>query len=72
MENEPSQFVEFKSFRGTFATWDTLFEKASDFATQVGRDKLISISHSSDHSDGVVTVWFWSHSPKNPNVVSHK
>ena len=55
-----SEFVTYRVFRGTLATWDQLFAQASEFATQVGRENLISISHSADNSDGVVTVWFWS------------
>ena len=46
-------------FRGTFATWPDLFEQAAEFATKVGRDRLITIAHSEDKDDGVVTVWYW-------------
>lgn len=52
--------VKFKMFRGVFASWDKLFTQASEFATKIGRDKVINISHSDSHSDGVVTVWYWS------------
>jgi hypothetical protein len=41
------------------ATWNQLFQEAADFATSIGRDRLIGISHSEDHNDGVVTVWYW-------------
>jgi hypothetical protein len=51
--------VAYEQFRGTFASWDSLFQEAADFATAIGRERLISISHSADHSDGVVTVWYW-------------
>lgn len=34
--------------------------EAADFATVIGKDRLISISHSSDHGEGVITVWYWS------------
>lgn len=54
--------VDFKIFRGTFASWETLFQQAADFATQIGKENLISISHSEDKSEGVVTVWFWTNS----------
>jgi hypothetical protein len=53
-------FVRFKQFRGTFTRWEKLFSDAAEFATQVGRERLITISHSADHSEGVVTVWFWA------------
>ena len=36
-----------------------LFDRAVEFATQVGREKVISISHSEDRNNGVVVVWYW-------------
>jgi hypothetical protein len=47
-------------FRGVLTSWEALFEEASEFATEIGPDRLISISHSEDKSDGVVTVWYWT------------
>jgi hypothetical protein len=52
--------VEYKIFRGTFASWEDLFTQATTFATTLGDGRLISISHSADHSDGVVAVWYWA------------
>ncbi len=52
--------VTYKIFRGTLATWDTLFDRATEFATCLGRDALINISHSASGADGVVTVWYWT------------
>ena len=52
--------VTFKMFRGTIATWEQLFSEAAMFATTVGRERLISISHSEDQQDGVVAVWYWA------------
>jgi hypothetical protein len=49
-----------RHFGSSFKTWDALFAEAAAFATQIGRGRLISISHSEDHSKGVVTVWYWS------------
>ncbi|MEZ6049048.1 MAG: hypothetical protein R3C11_26425 [Planctomycetaceae bacterium] len=46
-------------FRGRLTTWDDLFTQAAEFATLQGRDNVISISHSEDKSDGVITVWYW-------------
>jgi hypothetical protein len=51
--------VEFRKFRGTFASWDDLCAEAAAFATKLTDGRLISISHSADHSDGLVVVWFW-------------
>jgi hypothetical protein len=46
-------------FRSSFKTWEGMFEDAATFASTVPPDRLISISHSEDHSKGVVVVWFW-------------
>ena len=51
--------VNYKLFKGTLASWDMLFQEAATFATRIGRDRLISISHSEDQNAGVVTVWYW-------------
>ena len=54
--------VRFEVFRGVMASWPDLFQQASEFATQLGHDRLITISHSEDQQDGVVAVWYWSDS----------
>jgi hypothetical protein len=56
--------VRFQSFRGRFESWETLFSEAANFATSLGPDRVISISHSEDHNDGVVTVWYWDRLPE--------
>ena len=50
----------YRTFRGTFATWEKLFAEAADFATEIGPERVVGISHSDDRSDGVVTVWYWT------------
>ena len=60
--SEPSSSgfrVGFKHFRGTWGTWEELFLQASAYASEVGPERLISISHSEDGNDGVVTVLYW-------------
>ena len=52
--------VEYKTFRGILAGWEKLFQQAAEFATQIGKERLINISHSENHGKGVVTVWYWS------------
>jgi hypothetical protein len=59
-EPKPAWRMSCKVFRGTFATWEKLFSEAAEFATSVGPERVISISHSEDDSDGVVAVWFWT------------
>ena len=45
----------FKSLR----PWDELLGEAGEFATKIGRERLISISHSHTGFEGVVAVWYW-------------
>lgn len=49
--------VRYEIFRGRLTTWDQVFADAAEYATRVGPDRLISISHS---HDGIVAVWYWS------------
>ena len=51
--------VKCEFFQRTFATWDTLFAEAAEFAAQIGRERLIGISHSHEEGEGVVAVWYW-------------
>jgi hypothetical protein len=51
--------VNFEVFRSSFDSWETLFQQAADFAESIGKENLISISHSEDANEGVVTVWYW-------------
>jgi len=57
--SRPSPRVAFRHFRDRWKSWEELFQEAADFAGTVGPQRLISISHSADQSDGVVTVWYW-------------
>ena len=52
--------VGFEIFRGAFASWEDLFDKAAKYATELGETRVINISHSCSGTDGVVTVWYWS------------
>lgn len=54
-----TRHVGFEVFRGTLTTWDALFASAAELATKIGPENLITISHSADRNQGVVTVWFW-------------
>jgi hypothetical protein len=55
----PRRRVVFRYFDSTWGSWHTLFQEAADFASQIGPERLISISHSEDDNDGVVAVWYW-------------
>ncbi|MBI3829963.1 MAG: hypothetical protein HY291_10625 [Planctomycetes bacterium] len=53
--------VRYRYFRaGALTTWDELFSQVAEFATSIGKDRLIGISQSEDKSDALVTVWYWS------------
>jgi len=54
-----SQKVLLKVYRGVWTSWNDLFTEASNFAASIGKERLISISHSEDENDGIVTVWYW-------------
>jgi hypothetical protein len=51
--------VRFEIFRGSLTSWKTLFEEAAEFSSRLKPEKVISISHSCDQFEGVVTVWYW-------------
>jgi hypothetical protein len=50
--------VKYKLFRTSYKKWEELFEEAAGFASTLG-DRLINITQSCDHSDSLVTVWYW-------------
>ncbi len=52
--------VQFRLFRSSMSSWQSLFSEAAAFADSIGKENLISISHSEDNNDGVVTVWYWA------------
>ncbi len=67
----PQVRAAFRTFRGTLVSWTALFTDAAAFATSLGPDRVISISHSSAKNDGVVTVWYWDDGdPLRDNSVS--
>ena len=58
-EAEPPRLARYKVFRSALTTWESLFGEAAEFATQMGPERLITVSHSADNGEGVVTVWYW-------------
>ena len=60
--------VQFEIFRSTYESWEILFAKAALFASKIGKDRLIGISHSHENTLGVVTVWYWSADTKEVGV----
>lgn len=51
--------LNFQVFRGLLVTWNQLFRQAADFASEIGRERVVNISHSEDHNNAVVVVWYW-------------
>jgi hypothetical protein len=51
--------VKFQIFRSSFKSWEDLCAEAAAFASDKGRDRVIGLSVSEDHNDGVVIVWYW-------------
>ncbi len=60
-----SLVVKFEIFRSPISSWEKLFEAASLFATRIGKEKVINISHSWGTSEGIVTVWYWAEQASN-------
>ena len=59
-KEELAMRVKFEVFRGALMSWRNLFEQAASFASERPSERLISISHSADSGEGVVTVWYWA------------
>ncbi len=51
--------VHYRAFREQPVNWEALFEKSAKFASTIAPERLISISHSSNGTEGIVSVWFW-------------
>jgi len=52
--------VVYKVFQSATESWESLFDQAAEFASSLGPEQLISISHSENiRSMGAVSVWYW-------------
>jgi hypothetical protein len=58
-DGDVARFADFKLFRSSLSPWETIFREAADFATHIGPSRVISISHSQDGGEAIVTVWYW-------------
>lgn len=56
--------LRFKIFSSMVLSWETLMQEASDFASSIGQERVVSISHSAERgefmSTGTVVVWYWA------------
>jgi hypothetical protein len=50
--------AQFKIIRGTFKSWDELFDEASTFGTSIGHRRVLTVGHSEANKTGVVTIWY--------------
>ena len=47
---------------GPFTSWEDLFCRVETFASEMGPERLINISHSAEQGGfGVVAVWYWEY-----------
>ncbi len=58
-EDQSGPRATFRFFRDSRISWEGLFQRAAAFASKLGPERVISISHSSDANNGVVVVWYW-------------
>ena len=61
--------MRFETFRSSMRSWDALLEEAAQFASKQGPARVISASHSSDSSDGLVTIWYREGAPQRPGTL---
>jgi len=51
--------VRFQLFHSSIKSWRDLCAEAAAFASELGKERVINISMSEDHHDGVIVVWYW-------------
>jgi hypothetical protein len=52
--------IVYKSFDSKMASREKLFKAVVDFANRIERKDLITLTHSEDRDNIVVTVWYWT------------
>ncbi len=52
-------YTHYRMFKSSVKTWQTMLNEASDFASTIGEQRVINISHSCDNNKAVVVVWYW-------------
>jgi hypothetical protein len=64
--------VLFKAFDSKMASREKLFKAASEFANQIGPDRLITLTHSEDRDNIVITIWYWGEEEIRPGPAKIK
>lgn len=54
-------YMSVKVFSSNRKSLGEVCEEAAEFATSVGPERLVSVSHSSEGSRSLVVVWYWTH-----------
>jgi len=49
----------FKIFKSLSEPWDAMSRQVADYLTELGPEKVISVSHSHEGHIGVIIVWYW-------------
>jgi len=56
--------ITFKVFDSKLASREKLFKAAVDFANMLPQDQLITITHSEDRDNTVITIWYRTDEPE--------
>jgi hypothetical protein len=56
----------FKSFDSKMASREKLFKAAVEYANQLGRERILTLSHSEDRDNIVITIWYWADEEMKP------
>src|SRR4051794_32879890 len=64
--------VLFKSWDSKMASREKLFKAATEFATKIGEERLINITHSEDRDNIVITIWYWGEQDEREEKVAKK
>jgi hypothetical protein len=64
--------VLFKTWDSKMASREKLFKAATEFATKLGEERLINITHSEDRDNIVITIWYWGDQEEKEEKVVKK
>lgn len=56
----------FKAFDSKMASREKLFKAAVEYANQLGRERILTLSHSEDRDNIVITIWYWAEEEIKP------
>jgi hypothetical protein len=64
--------ITFKALDSKMASREKLFRAAVEFANKIDRKDLITITHSEDRDNIVITVWYWTDEPDKTAEIKAK